>query len=834
MLIISRRTLFRVAVIAAFLMALIVAPATAERTSEVLSKTLAILANKDTVIRGNDFTVTIIGESITQYRLKIKDAGIADNDYPWIAEGQSGLQGTYNSRNILVETTAGGTRSIRFDTNSTTADRRFTIRVEDKDDPNTYDEVEVRVEKGDVTITTSGTGTYYIGEEIALSGTCTDNRDYVYLFLTGPNLNTNGVNLTHLWPVGMDSGETFTRVDVGPDGTWSYTWNTTDPIKNRRSIDAGGYTIYAVSKPRGRDQLSDSKYATVSINLRTGFLTVDPIGATVKKGTYLKISGTATGNPSYVYIWMFGEGYYGDFGKLKVREVGVAPDSSFKSWIGTEDLVTGQYFVIVQHPSNAIVTPIPGFNTAGSIFWDSSGIRGTGISSVTLTNLQAPAAANALINALASPNIPDLYVKLAFSLDTSQIWIDGISDQTYGEIFTVTGTSDYLAGTVLPYKIFAENSRVNVFSGEVIVGDNGDWSFEVDTTVIGPGAYTLWVTSPDDSASMIVSFDIYDDVIRPVPPAGAIYRVEKISITPSLDDLSPGDEVTLNGSIRLRGPLPEHYGYLEFSTDLPDPVWTYAFQVGGLTNSTSSTPVSSRSFALSAWELDYGHDRVYVLITLSGTVPKVGKDDPTLLRILERDSDGRTIPNSEHRLSFIPTGSSQSPISGKNLTLHPGWNFISIPRHLEAGNDTATIFPPVDAAGHSALRYDTAGRTWISLTPTDRLTPLEGIWIYSENLATIPLTFSTDLLLPPSERSLAQGWNAVGITGTVPATARDTLYSVKGQWSTLIGFDAGAQTFETGIVNGGSGANADTRSVYPGRGYWLYMTEPGNLCAIGM
>jgi hypothetical protein len=47
----------------------------------------------------------------------------------------------------------------------------------------------VRVEKGDVTITASGTGVYYIGEEITLSGTCTDNKARtVYLFLTGPNL----------------------------------------------------------------------------------------------------------------------------------------------------------------------------------------------------------------------------------------------------------------------------------------------------------------------------------------------------------------------------------------------------------------------------------------------------------------------------------------------------------------------------------------------------------------------------------------------------------------------------------------------------------------------
>jgi hypothetical protein len=65
-------------------------------------------------------------------------------------------------------------------------------------DPSKYDDVKVRVEEGDVTITASGTGVYYIGEEITLSGTCTDNKNNVYLFLTGPNLPAAGVNLTRL------------------------------------------------------------------------------------------------------------------------------------------------------------------------------------------------------------------------------------------------------------------------------------------------------------------------------------------------------------------------------------------------------------------------------------------------------------------------------------------------------------------------------------------------------------------------------------------------------------------------------------------------------------
>jgi hypothetical protein len=92
-----------------------------------------------------------------------------------------------------VETKADGTRTVEFETTTNTKDRQFTIRVEETsgDSPD-YDEVRVRVEEGAVTITASGTGTYYIGEEITLSGTCTEG-DYVYLFMTGPNLKTNGV-----------------------------------------------------------------------------------------------------------------------------------------------------------------------------------------------------------------------------------------------------------------------------------------------------------------------------------------------------------------------------------------------------------------------------------------------------------------------------------------------------------------------------------------------------------------------------------------------------------------------------------------------------------------
>ena len=493
----------------------------------------------------------------------------------------------------------------------------------------------------------------------------------------------------------------------------------------------------------------------------------------------------------------------------------------------TSDLTEGRYYVIVQNPG------CNGFDV-----WvsnpDPLTISGNGICSVVLGNLGAADAAGALINALDSPNVDDIYAKFSFVIDESWIWIDGVSDLTYGETFIVTGATGFPAGTVLTYRITANEDGANVFSGEVVVTDDGGWNLMVDTAVIGPGAYTLHVTAPGGQASAIALFDVYDDVTHPAPPGGGSYRVERLGVTPPLDSLSPGEDAILDGIIRPDDTINSSLldsGTLEFSTDLQGPIWSYTLRVDGNLLYTEPVTVNARSFTLSGWDLDYQGD-VRILLTLSGTVPPAGTGNPALLRILERDADGRTVPNSEHLLSLPLSGDDPAPPFTGNLTLTAGWNFISIPRPLAAGNDTTAIFAGVDVDGHSALRYDTANRSWINLKLTDPLAPLEGIWIYSAVSTTVPLNFSTDSLLP-AERTLAAGWSAIGVTGTAPATARDTLYSVNGQWTTLIGYDAGRQAFETGIVNGGSGANADTRSVSPGRGYWLYMTGPGTLCAIG-
>jgi len=304
-------------------------------TFEVLSKALGITSTKDSVVRGNSFTVTISGESKEKYLVSVKPVGgVALADHPQMPSGQTAFTSgsPYNGTVMNITTNAGGTASVQFDTKtSTDAPRTYTIRVEKDGEKTKNDEVKVKVEEGGVTITTSGTGTYYIGEEITLSGTCTDNET-VYLFMTGPNLGSDGVNLTALGPVRSDDGGSFTTEPVEADDTWTRKWNTVDLVTGGKSIDAGGYTIYAVSKPMSKADLSKAKYATAPITLRSGFITATTSGATVAKGDDLTISGTAQGNPPSVYVWIFGKNYYGSPtpGELHAEPVTVESDGSFE------------------------------------------------------------------------------------------------------------------------------------------------------------------------------------------------------------------------------------------------------------------------------------------------------------------------------------------------------------------------------------------------------------------------------------------------------------------------------------------------------------------------
>ena len=119
------------------------------------------------------------------------------------------------------------------------------------------------------------------GEDVPLRGTA-PGLDVIYLFLTGPNLPDQGISLIGGTPVATGVPASFTRVEVGTDGSWAYTWRTG---ALGRILDAGTYTLYIVQEPLARPDLDDSVYAVQPVifgaPVETAMVTVTESGGTL-------------------------------------------------------------------------------------------------------------------------------------------------------------------------------------------------------------------------------------------------------------------------------------------------------------------------------------------------------------------------------------------------------------------------------------------------------------------------------------------------------------------------------------------------------------------------
>ncbi|HWQ67894.1 MAG TPA: hypothetical protein VN372_13630 [Methanospirillum sp.] len=167
------------------------------------------------------------------------------------------------------------------------------------------------------------------------------------------------------------------------------------------------------------------------------------------------------------------------------------------------------------------------------------------------------------------------------------------------------------------------------------------------------------------------------------------------------------------------------------------------------------------------------------------------------------------------------------------LDLVTGWNFVGIPRRLGEGKNKATIFSAVESEGRSIWSYETEKGGWKELTADDILMPLDGYFVYSNKPVQIPLSYSIDPLQVPPVKDLAAGWNMVGFSGATPASARDSLLSIRKTWTQVIGWDPSGQKFDETIINGGNGTHADSAMLIPMRAYWVFASDPCSLASIG-
>ncbi|WP_265582373.1 hypothetical protein [Methanofollis aquaemaris] len=848
---------------------------------------LSIKTDRESINRNYDFPVTICGDAKKAYYLYITDAGIPANRYPQLKHGQPGVTpmdgalfsgasdtgadtlanderakdadgATVNRTAAIVTTTTSGTRTLGFYTSTATAAQAYTIKVVDPDDVSEHAEVTVRIEEGELTIAADGPGPYFFGDEIRLSGTSTDSND-VYLFMTGPGLHADGVSL--VTPAKPTSDGAFVRRSVECDDTWEYCWDTSVLADTG---ELGTYTVYAASADTnengyvGAKNLEGVNYQSISLEFPRPSVSASMSRTIIRQGDSLRIDVRPTGNPPGIRIWIFGE-------NGPVMET--ITEQYYNRWqysLSPEETVnlSGDYYVIVQHPMEDEVfdvRPLHPENASDLRIIDTHG-------TVTdLGTLSPQDAAQTVADTVSSCD--DTAVQLSFEVEECRyLFFDVSFYSNEGRIadgkIRLDGWSNFPAGTLLDWTLTPYNETTVLASGETEVRSisSDAWDVEVDLSALDGGNYTVTVSGPDGTVKDSLNFTLYGGSEMMYPESGD-YGIKYAFVHPSLAEPFGGRyyEEEFNTLITL---IPKNSEGSPFPSDNDLKIesrrdgWSairYIIEVDG-NKITSGNEYGVTT--IKGWSLAYPAERdvqVHLRAVCEVWDPDYfswysgeerGKDF-NLLTIVQTGPDGTAVPGSAFMINkSVRPGPSQA----QNVTaLSPGWNFVSVPKALAAGNNTAAIFAAVDTAGHSIFGYDTAGRQWVALKAADEIAPLEGFWIYANGSTTVPLTFSTVLPSQPAERNLSTGWNAVGVAGAVAGrggggrlspdlgwatSARDALFSVNGKWTTLIGFDPERQAFETAIVSGGSDVHADSRQVYPNQGYWLYMTEPGTLSGL--
>ncbi|MCZ9313755.1 MAG: MEMAR_RS02690 family S-layer glycoprotein [Methanocorpusculum sp.] len=459
------------------------------------SITLTIWASKDSVVRSNPFTVTISGSATSPYAVYLESSSVNPEEVnPVLQKGQIGFKGNFSTlvasggstsvdegSSGVFQTDASGKRTIQYNTYANTEDKTYTVKVNpvigytdgEKTvtiDTSDYDSVKVKVEKGAVTISAAGDGSYFIGEEIKLTGTNTDS-DLIFLFISGKNLPENG-SLVNALPDKVTAKDNTQPVSVKTDNTWEYKWDTTNC-----GLDTGVYTIYATSRlTNGQSseaelivnqdagqygtimdgksyavKLSDSEYATISINLKGLLLSATPSETIVAKGGAIYIRGTARGDPNSLRLYLFGPNFFEPF------TITVDDDGTYEKRLDIgPDWASNQYFVVVQHPAynNKFDVYLEDMDGGTEPFDRESTHNWTFKTSTTTTGgdalpfivwgqnkLQGSAAANALGKMIEQPHIDDIYVTINFLVTKNDPTPEPDIPPSNGDTVTITAST---------------------------------------------------------------------------------------------------------------------------------------------------------------------------------------------------------------------------------------------------------------------------------------------------------------------------------------------------------------------------------------------------------
>jgi len=384
------------------------------------------------------------------------------------------------------------------------------------------------------------------GDIIKLSGTI-ENIEYadpainnVYLYITGRNLDANGVSLDDKEAVIDGEVSTFTRVDEfdAKTGTWEYLWNTTG------RFEPGTYTIYAVTQMKGQLSALDIGITPASTELYLSDKSIhvkfaEENGGLFTQGDVMYSYWSARGSPDKVRWYIIGPNFLETGLEEKFSLYTADQKKGENAPQGVWGFVYDRYFSETMDPGNYyLVFQHPGYNGEFDVNPDGengcfSSLNTTFGESASLAGRPSSNCAEALQTLIDDSLCDDLCVITDLTIESPWISVEQVDNLAIGDKLKIKGKTNY-AGEGTPvdgslventfslrierlnFDITEENAAMQLATVARVVPENiipyaGERTYEfdeIDTSTWFAGTYQATVTNIDTGFEESIMFTV--------------------------------------------------------------------------------------------------------------------------------------------------------------------------------------------------------------------------------------------------------------------------------------------------------------------------------------
>ena len=388
-------------------------------------------------------------------------------------------------------------------------------------------------------------GIFAAGDELILSGSIenaessTTPIDGVYLYVTGMNLNANGVSLDYKTAVVDGEASTFTSANYDAEKhTWQYTW------KDTGTFEPGTYTIYAVISTNGQLSALDTGITPGSTELYLSHPSIhvkfaEENGGRFTQGDPVYSFWSARGSPDAVRWYIIGPNFLetGISENFPLYTEDQEPGKSAPQGLYgfsydrffSKDMAAGNYYLVYQHPGfNGEFDVNPNsengyFSSLTTNFGESASLEGRPSSNC----------AEALETLINNVRCDDLCVITDITIESPRLTVDQVEHLEIGDPLKIKGTTNYAGEGItadgtevkntfslkvnrIDFDLAEENSAMKLQIVNRVVPQNiipyyGERTYEfdeIDTSTWFEGTYQATVTNIDTGFEESITFTV--------------------------------------------------------------------------------------------------------------------------------------------------------------------------------------------------------------------------------------------------------------------------------------------------------------------------------------